>query len=126
METEGYDSRKEAATDQEVTAMRASSRDLRERVAAAVDDGQRPQRQIARRFRVSLSFVSRLLKRRRAAGTLAPQPHGGGPCHVLDTADLRRLAGLVAGHNDDTLEELRRLGGPDCRPATVQPAVRLP
>lgn len=104
--------------------MRAYSMDLRERVAAAVDEGDGSQRQIARRFRVSLSFVSRLLKRRRAAGTLAPQPHGGGPCRVLDTADLRRLAGLVAGHNDDTLEELRRRGGFACSLTTIWRALR--
>lgn len=104
--------------------MRAYSMDLRERVAVAVDEGDGSQRQIARRFRVSLSFVTRLLKRRRAAGTLAPQPHGGGPRRVLDIADLRRLAGLVAGHNDDTLEELRRRGGFACSLTTIWRALR--
>jgi transposase len=59
--------------------MRPYSIDLRERVAAAVDDGEGSQREIARSFWVSVSFVSRLLKRRREAGTVAPAPHGGGP-----------------------------------------------
>ena len=53
--------------------------DLRERVAAAIDEGEGSERQIAKRFRVSVSFVTRLLQRRRDAGTLAPKPHGGGP-----------------------------------------------
>ena len=57
--------------------MRPSSMDLRERVAAAVDHHEGSQRQIAWTFRVSLSFVVRLLQRRRDAGTLEPQPHGG-------------------------------------------------
>ena len=38
------------------------SKDLRERVAAAVDHGEGSQREIARRFRVSLTFVFRLLQ----------------------------------------------------------------
>src|SRR3954452_6512128 len=59
--------------------MRPYSSDLRERVAAAVDDGEGSQRDIAATSRVSLSFVSRLLRRRRDAGTLAPEPHGGSP-----------------------------------------------
>ena len=44
--------------------MRPYSMDLRERVAAAVDLREGSQREIARRFRVSLSFVVRLLERR--------------------------------------------------------------
>ena len=39
--------------------MRPYSTDLRERVAAAVDDGEGSLRDIAATFRVSLSFVSR-------------------------------------------------------------------
>jgi transposase len=61
--------------------MRPYSMDLRERVAAAVDEGEGPQREIARIFRVSLSFVSRLLQRQRQR-TLAPAA-GGGPTPVL-------------------------------------------
>ena len=41
------------------------SMDLRERVAAAVDEGDGSQREIASQFRVSLSFVSRLMKAQR-------------------------------------------------------------
>ena len=65
-------------------------------------------------YRVSISFVSRLLKRRREDKTLAPEPHGGGPRRALDAADRWRLAGLVERHNDDTLEELWRRGGLLC------------
>ena len=59
--------------------MRPYSMDLRERVAAAIDAGEGSQRQVAKRFRVSVSFVTRLVQRRRDAGALAPKPHGGGP-----------------------------------------------
>ena len=50
--------------DEEVPAMRPYSIDLRERVAAAVDEGEGPQREIASLFRVSVSFVSRLSAKR--------------------------------------------------------------
>ena len=36
------------------------SMDLRERVAAVIDEGEGSQRQVAKRFRVSVSFVTRL------------------------------------------------------------------
>ena len=45
--------------------MRPYSIDLRERVASVVDEDEGPQCEIARLFRVSVSFVSRLLQRRR-------------------------------------------------------------
>ncbi|MGC8639104.1 MAG: helix-turn-helix domain-containing protein, partial [Isosphaeraceae bacterium] len=75
------------------------SMDLRERVAAAVDEGEYPQSEIARLFRVSVSFISRLLlRRRRQNGTLAPKPHGGGPPPVLSPDDEQRLEDLIQKH----------------------------
>ncbi len=104
--------------------MRPYLMDLRERIAAAVDDGEGSQREIARLFRVSLSFVSRLLKRPREAGPLAPEPHGGGPTPVLSADDRQRLEGLVREQNDDTLEQLRQRGGFRCRLTTIWRALR--
>jgi transposase len=104
--------------------MRPYTMDLRERVAAAVDDGRWSQRQIARLFRVSISFVSRLLKRRREVGTLAPEPHRGGPPRVLSIAERCRLWDLVEEHGDYTLEELRQAGGFDCCLTTIWRALR--
>ena len=74
------------------------SMDLRERVAAAIDEGEGSERQIAKRFRVHVSFVTRLLQRRRDAGTLGQNPHGGGPRPVLGFPEQVRLAMLIAGH----------------------------
>ncbi len=54
------------------------SMDLRQRVAQAVDNKEGSLRQLARRFRVSPSFITRMLTLRRQTGTLAPRPHGGG------------------------------------------------
>ena len=104
--------------------MRPSSIDLRERVAAAVDEDEGPQREIARLFRVSVSFVSRLLQRRRQKDTLAPEPHGGGPTPVLSPDDLRRLEDLVREHNDDTLDQLKQRGGFNCSLTTIWRTLR--
>src|SRR3974390_1460205 len=51
-------------------------------------------RWIARIFRVSTSFIVRLLQRRRTAGPLPPEPHRGGPPPALEPGDLERLAGV--------------------------------
>jgi transposase len=104
--------------------MRASSMDLRDRVAATVNEGRLSPRQIARLFRVSLSFVSRLLKRRREAGTLAPEPHRGGPRPALDFAERWRLRQIAWAHNDETLEELRGRGGFRCSLTTIWRVLR--
>jgi transposase len=84
------------------------SKDLRERVAAAVDQHEGSYRQIATRFRVSTSFVTRLLRRRRQTGALEPKPHGGGQAPALDRDRLERLRQLVRAQPDATLQELRQ------------------
>jgi len=80
--------------------MAPCSNDLHERVAAAVDHGEGSQREIVRRFRVSLSFIVRLLERRRDAGTLAPKPHSGGPNPALSPRDQQRLRELIKEQSD--------------------------
>jgi transposase len=100
------------------------SKDLRERVAAAVDHGEGSQRQIARRFRVSLTFVFRLLRRRREAGTLDPKPHGGCPPPALGPDELRRLAELIGEKPDATLDQLRDRGGFRCSLTTLWRSLR--
>src|SRR5688572_29043283 len=90
------------------------SMDLRERVAAAVGHHEGSVRQIARRFRVSPSFVTRLLKHRRLTGSLDPKPHGGGHPPALDGVARERLRGLLKGRPDATLAELQAQVGVAC------------
>jgi transposase len=104
--------------------MRPYSADLRERVADAVDHKEGSLRQIARRFCVSLSFVVRLLQRRRDAGTIEPKPHGGGPAPVLGPDDHRRLAALIEEQPDATLKRLQQRGGFTCSLKTLWHALR--
>ena len=58
--------------------MQPLSNDLRERIIAAVDDREGSRRQIAVRFCVDVSTITRLLQLRRQTGSLEPRPHGGG------------------------------------------------
>jgi transposase len=99
--------------------MRPYSLDLRERILAAVDHHDGSIRWIARIFRVSTSFIVRLLQRRRAAGTVAPKPHRGGPPPALGPGDLERLAALVRKQPDATLEQLKQQGGFQCSRKTL-------
>src|SRR3954468_608907 len=104
--------------------MRPYSTDLRERIATAVDRKDGSLRQIAWRFCVSLSFVVRLLQRRRDADTLEPKPHGGGPAPALGPEEQKRLADLIREQPDATLEQLKQRGGFTCSLKTLWLALR--
>jgi transposase len=86
--------------------MRAYSMDLRERVIAACDEEADTRAEVAGRFSVSESWVRRLLRRRREAGSIAPKPHGG-QRPAFDAEGLERLRRAVADHPDAILAELR-------------------
>jgi transposase len=81
------------------------SQDLRERVFAAADDGE-PVGRIATMLRVSVSYVSKVLSRRRLTGQKTARPQR---CHVAP-----KLSGLhpaileqVSSRPDATIAELR-------------------
>jgi transposase len=99
--------------------MRPYSNDLRERVATAVERRDGSLRQIAGRFCVSLSFVVRLLQRRRDADTLEPKPHGGGPAPARGPDEQKRLLDLVREQPDATLEQWKQRGGFTCSLKTL-------
>jgi transposase len=103
---------------------RAYSADLRQRVVDAVDRGEGSQREIARRFGVSLSFVVRMLQRRRSSGGLEPKPHGGGAGFKLTVDERIRLFGLAREHPDATLKRLKEMGGFDCTLVTIWRTLR--
>lgn len=58
--------------------MRAYSADFRFSVVRAYENGQGSQRQLARLFGVSVSFVQNLLQHYRRTGSVRPKPHKGG------------------------------------------------
>ncbi len=104
--------------------MSPSSHDLRKRIIATVERGEGSLRQIAARFLVSLSFVTRLLHHYRTTGSLAPKPHGGGRQPALRPAQLKRLRALIRKKPDATLGELRRGLGVACSTMAISRALR--
>jgi len=84
---------------------KAYSQDLRDRVLAAADESESVGR-IAATLRVSVSYVSKVLSRRRLTGQETARPQR---CHLLP-----KLSGLypaileqVSNHPDATIAELR-------------------
>ena len=104
--------------------MKAYSQDLRQRILDTVQRGDGTLGQIARRFLVSVSFITRLLQRHRSTGSLEPRAHGGGNPAVLSPKDLEQLRELVQKQPDATLEELRQRLGVSCSLMTLSRALR--
>jgi transposase len=100
------------------------SEDLRQRVVDTIRRGEGSVRQIASRFLVSVSFVTRLLHLYRTTGSVEPRPHGGGNPAVLGPKDLERLRELIRRQPDATLEECRRRLGLSCCTMTISRALR--
>lgn len=79
---------------------------LRKRIVAAhVEDGQ-TYIEIAARFAVGEASVSRVLRRWREKGDLAPDPHGGGNPPRIPREQFDALRALVADMPDATRQEL--------------------
>src|SRR5665213_2089375 len=64
--------------------MHALSNDLRKRIIAAVDNREGSRRELALRFKVDASCITRLLQLRRQTGSIAPRPPSGE--RVIDPA----------------------------------------
>lgn len=64
------------------------------------------QRQLAKRFRVSLTFIEKLLQRYRTDGTVEPRAHGGGQVAKLSREQEAVLTTLIEENNDAILVEL--------------------
>jgi transposase len=94
--------------------MKPYSNDLRERAAAAADHHEGSLRQIARRFRIGLSTLTRWLRGRRQTGSLDPRPHGGGRPPAVDATRAEDLRDLVRKQPDATLDELNQRLGIGC------------
>ena len=94
--------------------MKTYSTDLRERVVAACDAGDATREQIAARFEVSVSWIRKLISRRRQTGSIEPKPRGGGRAPAFDAEAERRLREAVRDNPDATLLELAEAAGVAC------------
>ena len=86
--------------------MKAYSFDLRQKIIDVYEQEEISQRQLAKRFRVALSFIVKLLKQYRTTGDIAPKPFKGGVKLKLSSENLVVLADLIENNNDATLDEL--------------------
>jgi transposase len=67
------------------------------------------QRQLAKRFRVTLSFIQKLLKQYRETGDLTPNTYKCGRHLKLSEEQFLSLGELIEENNDATLSELREM-----------------
>ncbi|MCC7161007.1 MAG: transposase [Anaerolineae bacterium] len=68
--------------------MKPYSLDLRERVVAALDEGELTQPEIADKYDISLRTVETWARQWRETGTIEPKPHRRGPLRTLQAVDL--------------------------------------
>lgn len=104
--------------------MKPYSMDLRERVAAACDEGIDTRAEIAERFAVSQSWIRRLMQRRRDTGSIAPRPHRGGRASAYDAEAAQRLSRAVTEDPDATLKELAAAADVACSTSATDRALR--
>jgi transposase len=89
--------------------MKAYSLDLRQKIVDVYAEGNISQRQLAKQFRVALSFVEKILKQHRETGSVAAKKRLNQTPTKLNDEQLKVLEQLVEENNDATLEELRDL-----------------
>lgn len=94
----------------------AYSKDLRDRVLAAVDRGMKTMR-IVEIFAVSPSWVRRVKQRLREYGETGPRPPT--PRAQRFKINRTRLVELVEAHSDATLKELREMLGVKCAESAI-------
>ena len=94
--------------------MRTISLDLRQRIVASYDQDEGTREEIAKRYRVSLGLVAKLLAQRRRTKDLAPRHRYSGRKPKLLGTHRRQLRALLAKKPDSTLQELQTALGVEC------------
>jgi len=87
--------------------MKAYSLDLRRKIVDTYAQGNISQRQLAKQFRVALSFIEKLLKQHRETGSIAPKLRTVQTPTKLNPEQLIVLKQILEANNDATLAELR-------------------
>src|ERR687886_1172297 len=102
--------------------MKAYSIDLRQKIIDTYNNKEGSIRQVSARFKVSRSFVQKLLKQHQQMGSLSPLPHGGGTPPKLANY-VPEIEKLLEEKNDATLPELcqklKEVAGISVSPSTL-------
>ena len=80
--------------------------DLRQRILRAYEAKEGSQPQLAKRFKVSLSFIRDLMRHHRETGAVQPKPRGGGAVAKLGKEQLPIVEALVKAKPDALLIEM--------------------
>jgi transposase len=94
--------------------MRALSKDIRERILEAYDGKEGTQEEVARRFKVSMSTVKKLLRQRRETGEIGNRYHRCGRKPMILGSYERQMQSLIEEKPDLTLKQIREELGLEC------------
>jgi transposase len=87
--------------------MAAYSLDLRKKILSAWQNKENTQRGLAKRFKVSLSFVRDFLRRYRETKEIAARPQGGDRRSKIKGKDEELVKTIVKKQNDIYLREIK-------------------
>jgi len=103
--------------------MKAYSLDLRERVVAAYELSRNSIAEVADQFNVGQTFIKKMLRQKRATGSVAPLAHGGGRQPSLTDKEHRLLRQKVKEQPDISLTELQEHLAAKARVTTSLPTI---
>ena len=87
--------------------MSAYSLDLRHKILSAWQNKENTQRGLAKRFKVSLSFVRDFLRRYRETKEIAARPQGGDRRSKIKGKEEELVKAIVKKQNDIYLREIK-------------------
>ena len=85
----------------------AYSIDIRQKILSAWQNKEDTQRELAARFKVSLSFISGFFRQYRETGEIAPKPQGGDRRSLIKGKEEELLKKIVTEQNDIYLREIQ-------------------
>lgn len=86
--------------------MKPYSIDFRQKIIEVYEYEDISIRKLAQRFRVTKSFIQKLLKQYRETGNINPQAQGGSTPSKLNSKQLMTLVEIIEANDDATLSEL--------------------
>jgi len=87
--------------------MAAYSLDLRQKILTACQNKENTQRDLAKRFKVSLSFVRDFLRRYRETNEIAAKPQGGDRRSKIKGENEELVKTIIKKQNDIYLREIK-------------------
>lgn len=86
----------------------AYSLDLRKKILSAWENQEGSQRELAKRFKVSLSFIRNFLRRYRETGEIAARAQGGDRRSLIKEENIELVEKLVSQKHDIYLREIQK------------------